>query len=373
MKIFMTGGHLTPALAVIDEIKAHHPQDEIYFLGRRFSQSALKQLAVEELEVTKRGVTFINFGAPRIGQLSFGQLITWPVVFGISLLQAVGLIIRHRPQVFLSFGSYLAVPVALGCFLCRVPIVTHEGTKAIGWATKFIARLAKVTAVADSATLKFLPPHLKIKVVGIPLRASILAEQVTRPDWFKSDLQRPMLMVLGGNQGALVINQLLKSMLPTLLPKWTIVHQCGRPNRLANYHQELLAAVSQLSVACQQNYYPLPWINDQDLAWLYRQTTVALARSGANTVAELTVNQVPSILIPLPYAHFQEQAQNAQAMSQLGGAIIISEAELSAANLLASLEKVTSERQKMVMALAENQLPKDSAAQLYQLLINVSH
>ena len=156
MKIFMTGAHLTPALAMIDYIQLAHPNDQLVFLGRLYSQERLKQKAVEELEVKKRGVKFIPFAAVKFVNSSVIDLILGVFTFPGTIGKARKILRQEKPDVLLSFGSYLAVPFVLAAKSLKIPVVTHEQTIAMGKANQFIANLADKVAISFPQTSQYL-------------------------------------------------------------------------------------------------------------------------------------------------------------------------------------------------------------------------
>jgi len=148
MKILIPGGHLTPALGLIDWIKQKHPKDEIVFIGRTYSQDRLKQRAVEAYEVTKREIKFIPFSAVKFSKETIFSMIIKFFKFGRSLVQSCRLLNQEKPTVLMSFGGYVALPLTIVASMKRIPIVTHEGTRVVGLANQLIFKLAKKIAHA---------------------------------------------------------------------------------------------------------------------------------------------------------------------------------------------------------------------------------
>lgn len=369
MKILISGGHLTPALAFIEYVKAEHPDVELVFAGRTFSQDRLKQKSQEMDEVKRRDVRFITVSAPR---LNTGSVVDK----GLSLLQLAAaffrsllLILKERPTVFLSFGSYLAVPLAAACAVLRVPIVTHEQTRAVGESTKFVAKLAKALALTHSSSLDYIN-HRKVVITGNPLRPALFKTQ-PQPAWISRTPGKPLLYITGGNQGSEVINTTIQQVLKTLVKHWQVIHQCGAATTKRNYLQEARKAKSSLPQTLQDEYVVKEWISEEELGWIYHQASAVIARAGANTVLELAALGVPSILIPLPFAHYDEQTLNARFLADQGGAILLSQKELMAESLLTALAKVKRHTRSMKTKLKQVAVPTDGSAKLYQLLVEV--
>lgn len=213
LKIMIPGGHLTPALGLIDWIKQNHPQTQVVFVGRKFSQQKLQQPALEFQEVSKRQVEFISLE----GVKSSRSLLMMPMrilQLLISIKKALNIVNSHQPSVLMSFGGYMAIPLAIAAKMRGIPILTHEGTSVVGRANKILFKLADSVAYSYPKFYNFnidslKKPHHR---TGTPLRNKILVDETpSRPAWIKKQMadDQKVLLVLGGSQGSLTINQLI--------------------------------------------------------------------------------------------------------------------------------------------------------------------
>lgn len=370
MKILIPGGHLTPALSFIDFVRKHHPKDRIVFAGREFSQDATGQKAVERYEVEKRKIPFISFEAVRLGQSFFQHLYRHLTRFVSSVREAKSILSKHKPDLVLSFGGYVAVPFALAAKSLKIRIVTHEQTLVSGFASKLISLIANAVAVTFPESIS---PLLAEKTVltGNPLREGVFKSRHPRPEWLAEKTDKPIVMIMGGNQGSRILNLAIEAALPELLADWTIVHQCGRPTNQQDSREILALAKTRLPAELQQRYYILEWIDDSDLFWLYRQAFCAISRAGANATQELAVSGTPSILVPLPLSRHNEQQKNAQWLAQSGGAMILEQRALSTQTLLESLRKLQTFEKQMRESLAVIKLPENAAERLYTVAADV--
>ncbi len=369
MKILISGGHLTPALAFIEYVQKHYPEVELVFAGRTFSQDRLKQKSQEMDEVKRRNVRFLTIAAPRLNTGSIWERIMGVAQMVVALFRAIIIVTQERPTIFLSFGSYLAVPLAAACALLRVPIVTHEQTRAIGESTKIVSRLAQAVALSHESSREYFS-HKRVVVTGNPLRQRLLMSQ-PQPAWISRNSEKPLLYITGGNQGSEVINTTIQQILKSLVKQWQIIHQCGAATTKRNYLQELRKAKSQLPQTHQNEYVVKEWMSEEELGWIYEHTSVVIARAGANTILELAALGVPSILVPLPFAHYDEQTLNARFLADRGGAILLPQKELTPDSLLAALAKAKRHTRSMKAKLKEVAVPTDGSARLYQLLVEV--
>lgn len=365
MKVLIPGGHLTPALAFIDYLQATHPEDQVVFCGRRYSQDSLRQVSQEKAEVDRRQIPFTYVWAPRWDHASLVNKVAYPLMLVFSVLRALKIILTSKPDVVLSFGGYLAVPIAVAANLARVPVVTHEQTRSIGTANRLISKLARKVAITYPETAETLPAA-KVVVTGNPLRPGLFLKQ-PKPSWI-GNTSKPIIYVTGGNQGSEIINVTVQQGLRHLLKEWTVIHQCGNPTRRRRYKDELEQASRKLPPHLQANYVVREWLTESELAWIYQHAQVVVSRAGANTVLELAAYHLPSVLIPLPFAHGDEQLLNARYLADAGGAVLVFQKELSVVTLQAALEKATKHHRSMSQKLKQLVVPTDAAAKLYQVL-----
>lgn len=370
MKVFISGGHLTPALAIIDYAQEHFPQDEFVFAGRLYSQPKLKQRSWEKQEVTKRNVTFVPFNSPKLE----GQPIWMLPVTMLDLLRSVlrsrQMLAHFKPDVFFSFGGFMGLPLAIAAKTLGIPVITHEQTRTGGVANQWIARFADIVAISFPESVSYFPVK-KTELTGNPLRPKLFASHPAEPEWVTSPFpDKPLLYITGGNQGSQCINILVQEALPQILEDWWVIHQCGSQTNLMNYKKSLEKTRETLSKKIQEDYFIREWVTEDELAWIYQNATGVLTRSGANTVSELTAMALPAVYIPLPQAHHDEQRLNAEATVNQGAGILLTQKETSVETLLEALRTLKKKARTMkrhAVAFQET-LPPNPTARLYQLV-----
>lgn len=338
MTILISGGHLTPALALIDFIQQQHPQDKIVFVGRIYSQDKLKQLSQEKNEVTQRGLKFYDINAPRVSDLFSIKILSAILKLIHAVKKTSQVMTKEKPEVAVSFGGYVALPVAIAAWLKKIPIITHEQTRIAGTTNRWVGLLAKRVGVAFSDTRKFFP-KAKTSVVGMPLRLELF-QSASQPKWLPAKINLPILYITGGNQGSLFINQLISQSLTELSRRFVIIHQCGNPISTHSYEQQLGQVKDQLPANQQTNYIIKPWVSQLELAWIYQHADLVVSRAGANSVAELASYQIPAVLIPLPISSHQEQQANADWYQHHFPARILNQQTLTQAIFISSLEEL---------------------------------
>ncbi len=374
MKILISGGHLTPALSLIDFV-LEHKNDQLIFVGRKYSQTALQQHSVEQAELEKRGLPFIEFDSGKFDLTQPYLLPLQMIKFLKSFFTARSILSQKKPDIFVSFGGYLAVPLALAAWTLGIPVVTHEQTAAPGFANRCIAHFAKKIAISFPETAKDFPSK-KVILTGNPLRQQLWVKNTTKPEWIMKPSQRPLLYVTGGSQGSQTINQTIQEILPQLLQEWDVIHQCGKPNSVMNYKEQLELAKSKLAVSQQAQYVIREeWISEDDLAWIYQHAWGIISRAGANTVQEIIKAAVPTILIPLAHAHHDEQTKNASLLTRNQAALLLTQKELNAESLLNKLNTLKKDHELLRVNLEKmsRQVPLHADEVLYDVIVEAGH
>ena len=339
MKILITGGHLTPALSFIDFLKTQEPAPEIVFVGREYSQIHTHQPSQEPSEVQQRGVSFI---ALESGRWQFHQLKDWwqePYLLVKAFFQALSLLKQHQPDIVVTFGGHLGVPVTLAAAFLHIPVVLHEQTHVFGMSSRIIAHFASQVALSRDL-INYQLSEKKSTFTGNLLRQIFFTLAAPQPEWLEYDEDVPILYVTGGNQGSLFINELVKAALPDLTAKWIIIHQCGRASTKNNPQAELEQAALGLAPLFRSRYFVREWVSDEEVTWILSHARAALTRSGANTVDELALFKVPAVFIPLPKSHFGEQISNAQEAIDTKGGMILFQDRATPENLQIALSEL---------------------------------
>lgn len=371
MTLYITGGHLTPALAVIDEIIKRNDPVTIRFIGREFSQTKTAQSSHERREIERRALPFIPVTASKFHRTHIGQNFFELMKFPISLVQVIQEFRKQKPDVVLSFGGYLAFPVCLLGKLFGARVITHEQTKVAGLANQIIGFFADTIALAHSESAQYFPAGKTI-VTGNPIREVLFREYKTPPNWFTDGYKsKPLLYITGGSQGSHIINQTITALLPKLVTQYYVVHQCGVSVDSSTL-KDLLHEREKLPIEFQDNYQVREWIEEREVSFLFRNARFVICRAGANTVMELTLTGTPAIFIPLAFAYNDEQQKNASSLVSAGGAILLMQKDLfpeTLADAIAEME-MHYDSYKLAMRHESEGLIKNGANQLRKLIID---
>jgi len=309
-----TAGHVEPAMAVADALTALDPDVRITALG---TQRGLETRLVPERGYHLELITPVPL--PRKPSRDLGRL---PMRVRRAVRQTRAVLDDVDADVVIGFGGYVALPAYLaarGGFLRRrrVPVVVHEANARAGWANRVGARSAQrvLAAVPD-------PGLRRVEVVGVPVRAAItsldrmaLRAEARAHFGFADDAK--VLLVFGGSQGAQRINQAVAGAAKDLaVAGISVLHAHGPKNTLD---------LREPAVG-DPPYVAVPYLDRMDLA--YAAADLAVCRSGAMTVAEVTAVGLPAVYVPLPIGN-GEQRLNALPVVNAGGGVIVDDADLT--------------------------------------------
>lgn len=370
-----TGGHTYPALTTLRALQARLADSDtavsVLWAG---SPDGLEAKVTES-----EGIRFVPVATGKLrrasnplGMLTAANMKDMARV-PLGVAQARSIVADFKPNVILSTGGYVAVPIGIAAGILRRPLVVHEQTVRLGLANRLLAKRATRVAVSSPSTLELLPEGVRERAVvtGNPVRAEVLAGEPLKAvdalglDSFDPDL--PVLYVTGGAQGAVQINRVVTEALPWLTQHANVIHQCG-PNNL----QDMFERTATLSAEQAARYRVMGFVG-AELPDVLALADVVVSRSGAGTIAELTALGKPSVLIPLASAAGNEQSHNAHRLQDVGAAITL-EGEVHERDLRAALRPLLSDagrRERMSQAAREHGLP-DAAERLVDLLLEAS-
>jgi len=339
--LIITGTHLTPALAVIDKLKSSY---RLTYLGKL----SLK------LDIPTQSLI-----APKLHRHNLTSAISLPAKLPIAIFKARLILKRLKPDLILSFGGYLALPVCLAAKTLKIPIIIHEQTFKAGLVNKLTANLATKIALSWPDSQRYFPKS-KTVLTGNPVRQELLN---LKPQAKTT----PTIYITGGNQGSKVINQTITQILPQLLKTFTVIHQfgLGQADSLWTTQKNLKKV---LPSNLQSKYRLKKWFEVQELTNIYPKASLVISRSGANTITELGLLHKPSVLIPLPYSQKNEQLINAQYLAKLGLAVIIPQSKLTPSLLLKTIQKPLKHLTQKSNQTFPTKLVKSASKNLVQLI-----
>jgi len=313
-KICITGGHLSPAIAVIEGIKAERKPWDIVFVGRTKTSNTNVVPSEEKAQVEKLGVSFFSIHAGRISRIFSLQTLIDLSLIPIGLLEAFVFCIREQPDCVISFGGYVGLPVVVAAWLLDIPTVIHEQTHTLGLSNAIASEFASSILLTFDDEKR--NNDARVRVVGLPLRKSFM-HPPTNPS-FGIEEEKPIVYITGGTTGAVSMNELLFPCIASFAKHYTVIHQTGQQS-----YKKAIEIKDSLSHEDKKRYIPMPYIASDDVSWIMHHAAIVVGRSGANTVMEAATLQKKAVFIPLPWAGKNEQVRNATWYAAQGGTVTI--------------------------------------------------
>jgi UDP-N-acetylglucosamine--N-acetylmuramyl-(pentapeptide) pyrophosphoryl-undecaprenol N-acetylglucosamine transferase len=327
-----TGGHVYPALAMGDALRARG--HNVLYFG--------EQSRLEGRVAPQRGYAFTPVEAlafPRSGVVA-------RIAFGFQLIRAA---LRARAQVkaagatvILGVGGYVMAPTVLGGWLCGVPSVIHESNVSPGLANRLCARVASLVLLTYAESAGRIPGNAEKVVIGCPVNPKVLmGDRAAAAARYGLDPSRPTLLVVGGSLGAATINEVAR----VAAVAWAdggpqILHITG-----PRYHAEVVAAYAAAmptlpASLCIRDY-------EDKMGDAYAIADLVLCRSGSSTLSELCALGKPSVLIPSPNVTDNHQEGNARGLERAGAAAVFVEKGLDTAAVVSAMAALLADAERL--------------------------
>jgi UDP-N-acetylglucosamine--N-acetylmuramyl-(pentapeptide) pyrophosphoryl-undecaprenol N-acetylglucosamine transferase len=318
-----TGGHTSPAVAIIEELRKRDPRLMIQWVGRK---GGIEEQVCERVGVPFRSVPVE--GWPRKRSLRQAW-VAGKLALGVA--RSMLYVATFRPQVVVGVGGYVSIPLCYAAQRLSVPTVLHEQNKRLGMANRLLAARATRLLLSYPDTLGDYPRD-KSRVVGNPVRAGFAhpPEKTAARQALGLDPNVPVVLVSGGSQGARTINSAMTEAITQFgCEEVQFIWMTG--------HSDAHGARDAAGKApCRVEVFP--FINDMAAACAAADFVVG--RAGASSTAEIAMLGKPSLLVPYPFATDNHQEQNARAFEQAGAAIILLDEECTGARLADALKSV---------------------------------
>jgi len=316
-----TAGSVIPLLAIAKVLRDYKSDCHFIWLGT--NRGPERQL------VEEAGIKFQPISAGKLRRywswqniLDIGRLI-------IGFLQANYFLNRIRPDLILSAGSFVSVPIAWAAKFYGIPVIIEQLDYRPGLANKLMAPLAKKILVTFAKSGR--DYGRKAVWLGAPIRPDILQTVGDNPSLlWPFNGQRSIILIVGGGTGAAGINNLVVQQLSGLTELADIIHLTGR---------------GKLGAKPQEHYQPLDFLNQAAMMAAYQAADIVVARAGLGTLIELAALKKVSLIIPMPASH---QLDNAQAIKEAGAAIVVPEKDLVDGQLVRQLKQLLVDKQKQV-------------------------
>ena len=336
-KIILTGGgtagHVTPNLALIPALKKR--DYEIRYIG---SYQGIEKRLAENAGIPYDGISsgklrryfdLKNFSDPFRVLKGYGE--------------ACRLLKKYQPDVIFSNGGFVSVPVDLAANRYRVPTILHDSDTTPGLAHRPCLPCAAKICCNFPETLQHLPED-KAVLTGSPIREELLqGDRLAGLQYTHLSAAKPILLVIGGSLGAVAVNQMIRSLLPRLLPSFQIIHICGK----GHLDESLIGRPGYV----QYEYVDAP------LKHLFAAADLAVSRAGANSICELLALRKPNVLIPLSAAASRgDQLLNAASFEKQGFSTVLKEEDMNQDTLFDAIQDTYEHRADFISRMKQSSL-----------------
>lgn len=351
-----TGGHITPIIPIVRELRKMNKEIEFYFMGPKddFSTILLSQEGIKIKNVLSGKIKrydkaknlFSNF-------LSFLKI-------PLGVIQSFFMIFFMSPDLVFSKGGYGSIPPVVAAKLLFIPIFLHEADVIPGKANVFLSGFAKEIFISFPGTGLF--PLNKITLTGNPIRTELLkGEREKAKEMFAVKSDKPVILILGGSQGAQRINDKVLECLPSLAESYEIIHQCG----YNNFNQVKAEALAVLNREMYCFYHPFPFLKEPEMKQAYALADLVVSRAGSGAIFEIAAAGKPSILIPLPESAQNHQVLNAYSYADKGACRVLEESNFKSNFFVAKLRSLFANPQELKdMSKAAYEFARPNAANL---------
>lgn len=336
-KIILTGGgtagHVTPNLALIPSLQ--ELGYEIHYIG---SYQGMERKLIEATGIPYDGISsgklrryfdIKNFSDPFRVLKGYGE--------------ALKLMKKYKPDVVFSKGGFVAVPVVLAAKQYRIPTIIHESDMTPGLANKLCIPSAQKVCCNFPETLNYLPKE-KAVLTGSPIRAELLqGDRLSGLQYTHLSADLPVLLVIGGSLGSVIVNTAVRNLLPRLLSQFQVIHICGK----GNLDEGLIGTKGYV----QYEYVDTP------LKHLFAASDLVLSRAGANSICEILALRKPNVLIPLSAAASRgDQILNAESFKKQGFSTVLEEEALSEDTLYQAITETYENRASFIHNMEQSPL-----------------
>lgn len=344
MKIVFTGGgsggHFYPIIAVAEAINEIVAQEkllppQLYYIGPE---------PYDERALFENGIEFRRSPAGKVRRYHSWKNFFDGIKTFFGAFRAIIQLYSIFPDVVFAKGGYASFPTVFAARILGIPVIVHESDATVGRANRFAAKFAKKIAVSYPRTVKEFPGKDNVALTGNPIRKSVATRQTSgASEYLNLEPDVPTILVLGGSQGAQIINETLLDALPALLERYQIIHQAGEAN-IAEV--ESLAEVALASNPNASRYHPFGTLNTLAMRMAAGAASLVVSRAGSGAIFEIAAWGLPSIIIPIPVDISHDQSRNAFAYAQTGAAVVIEQNNLSPHLLTSEINRLMEDKEE---------------------------
>lgn len=335
-----TGGHFYPIIAVAEKLNEIALEEKILDLELFY----ISDTPYDKRSLDDNRITFIELptGKRRVYFSLQNYLDIFKTFF--ATIRAVFMLYKIMPDVIFSKGGYPSAPVTIAARVLDIPLIIHESDSVPGRANKMAGKWAKRIAISYKEAVEHFPVG-KTAFVG-----NIVRKEVRTPlregafEYLKLKSSLPVVFVVGGSQGAQLINSAVLDALPELVTRYQIIHQTG----VKNFEEvKIIADIALKDSEQKDNYYPYGYLNKLAIRMCAGVAKLVVSRAGANSIAEIAAWGLPSIIIPITKTNGDHQRNNAFNYGRTGACIVIEESNLAPHVLVEEIDRLFADQALM--------------------------
>ena len=342
-----TGGHIYPALAIINKIKEEEKDSEILYIGT--------DDRMEKDIVPKLGISFVGLSMSGLNRKNIFSNFKVYKKYKICIKRAMEEIDKFKPDVVIGAGGYITAPVLYAAHKKKIPILIHEQNSIPGVSNKFISKFADKICVSLPHSLELFPKN-KVVYTGNPRSEEILSAKVKKKSTLGFDEDKKLVVIVMGSLGSTTMTLKLKELIPEFSNKnYQVLVITGK-----NYYDQYK------DIEVSNNVKIVPFM--EDLISLLKDSQLIVSRAGASTIAEITAIGLPAILVPSPYVTNNHQYKNAKELEDNGACRIVLEKDFSKDKILFEIDRLFDD-EHIYSLMSENSKKlgiTDSSSRIYE-------
>ena len=370
MKILLTGGgtggHFYPLIAIAEKLIELSDKQKIIDLKLYYMSDS----PYDKRLLFENKITFVQVPAGKMR--TYFSIRNFFDMFKTALGAFFGIlnIFFIYPDVVISKGGYASFPAVLAARIFKIPVIVHESDSYPGRLNVWTAKFAWHVAISWPEAAEYLPKD-KTALTGQPIRNEILhGDSNGAVQFFKLKPNLPIILILGGSQGAEIINNIIVDVLPILLSRYQIIHQTGKNNIESVLSRSKLLMENNPNI---ERYFPIPYLNNLATRMAAGCANLIISRAGSY-IFEIASWGIPSIIIPITNSNGDHQMKNAFNYARNGACEVIEENNLSSHLLVAEIDKILSSKEKLAH-MKENALAfamPDAAEKIAQSALDIA-
>ena len=342
-----TGGHIYPALAIINKIKEKEESSKILYIG---TNDRMEKDIIPEL-----GINFVGLEMSGLNRKNLFSNFSVLKKFMNAYKKAKEVIQDFKPDIVIGAGGYVTAPVLYAAHKMKIPVLIHEQNSIPGVSNKFIGSFADKICVSLPNSLKMFPKK-KVVYTGNPRSEEILKVPVMKKSSLGFSDNKKLVVIVMGSLGSTTMTKKIKELIPAFNNKnYQVLVITGK-----KYYD------SYKDIEISDNIKIVPFMDD--LINLLKDSDLIISRAGASTIAEITAIGLPAILVPSPYVTNNHQYKNAKELEDRGACLIVSEEKFSKDVIIKEVDKLF-DNKSMYEEMRDNSKKlgiKDSASKIYE-------